>query len=140
VNLASCALQHSGDVQAQVLRVHLGRERVGESFVLAGGDGDAIALGGQVAQDGGDLRCARNIDGSGEGATDNHDLDGLGLLVVDIENGAGRAAVDELNAKDLCVREGSLDVDVDVGSLLLAGVLDVLFDTLDILDLENVSV
>jgi hypothetical protein len=59
---------------------------------------------------------------------------------VDIENGAGRAAVDELNAKDLCVREGSLDVDVDVGSLLLAGVLDVLFDTLDILDLENVSV
>jgi hypothetical protein len=140
VDLAGCALEHSGDVQAQVLRVHLGRERVGESLVLAGGDGDAVALGGQVAQDGGDLRRAGDIDGSGERATDDQNLDGLGLLVVDIKNGAGRAAVDELNAKDLCVREGGLDVDVDVGSLLLAGVLDVLFDTLYILDLENVSV
>jgi hypothetical protein len=140
VNLTSCTLQHGGDVQAQVLRVHLGRERVGESLVLAGGDGDAIALGGQVAQDGGDLRCARNIDGSGKRAADNQDLDGLGLLVVDIENGAGRAAVDELDAKDLCVRERGLDVDVDVGRLLLARVLNVLFDTLDVLDLSNVSV
>jgi hypothetical protein len=140
VDLASCALQHGGDVQAQVLRVHLGRERVGESLFLASGDGDAIALGGQVAQDSGNLRRAGDIDGSGKRATNDQDLDGLGLLVVDIEDGAGRAAVDELNAKDFCVREGGLDVDVDVGSLLLAWVLDVVFDTLDILDLENVSV
>jgi hypothetical protein len=140
VDLASRALQHGGDVQAQVLRVHLGRERVGESLFLAGGNGDAIALGGQVAQDSGDLRRAGDIDGSGKRATDDQDLDGLGLLVVDIEHGAGRAAVDELNAKDLCVREGGLDVDVDVGSLLLAGVFDVVFDTLHIFDLENMSV
>jgi hypothetical protein len=38
------------------------------------------------------------------------------------------------------LREGGLDVDVDVGSLLLAGVLDVVLDTLDFLDLESVSV
>ena len=108
--------------------------------MLAGGDGDAIALRGQVAQDGRDLRRAGDINGSGERATDDQDGDGLGFLVVDVEDGAGGVAVDELDAEDLCLREGGLDVDVDVGSLLLARVLDALLDTLDILDLESVSV
>jgi hypothetical protein len=53
--------------------VHLSRERVGEGLVLAGGDGDAIALGGQVAQNGRDLRRTGDIDGSGERATDDQD-------------------------------------------------------------------
>lgn len=136
VDLAGSALENGCEVQAKVLRVHLGCEGVGEGLVLAGGDGDAVALGGQVAQDGGDLRRAGDIDGSGEGATNDQDLDGLGLLVVHIEDGAGGVAVDELDAEDLCLWEGGLDVDVNVGSLLLAGVLDVVFDTLDLLDLE----
>jgi len=140
VDLAGGALEHGGEVQAQVLRVHLGCEGVGEGLVLAGGDGDAIALGGQVAEDGGDLRRAGDIDGSGEGATNDQDLDGLGLLVVHIEHGAGGVAVDELDAEDLCFREGGLDVDVEVGRLLLAGVLDVVLDTLNLLDLEFVLV
>lgn len=108
--------------------------------MLAGGDRNAIALGGQVAQNGRDLRRAGDIDGSGERATDDQNGDGLGFLVVDVEDGAGGVAVDELDAEDLCLREGGLDVDVDVGSLLLAGVLDGLLDTLDFLDLESVSV
>ena len=41
--------------------------------MLAGGDGDAIALGGQVAQNGRDLRRAGDIDGSGERATNDQD-------------------------------------------------------------------
>ena len=135
VDLAGGALEHCGEVQAQVLRVHLGRERVGESLVLAGGDGDAIALGGQVAQDGGDFRRAGDIDGSGEGAADDQDLDGFGFLVVHVEDGAGGVAVDELDAEDLCLREGGGDVDVEVGCLLLEGVFDLLFDALDLLDL-----
>jgi hypothetical protein len=140
VDLAGGGLEHGGEVQAQVLRVHLGCERVGESLVLAGRDGDAIALGGQVAQDGRDLRRAGDIDGSGERATDDQDLDGFGFLVVDVEDGAGGVAVDELDTEDLCLREGGLDVDIDVGCLLLAGVLDVVLDTLDFLDLAFVSV
>ena len=71
VDLASGALKHGSKVQAKVLRVHLSRERVGEGLVLAGGDGDAIALGGQVAQNGRDLRRAGDIDGSGERATND---------------------------------------------------------------------
>ena len=109
--------------------------------MLAGGDGDAIALGGQVAQDGRSLGRAGDIDGSGERATNDQDGDGLGFLVVDVEDGAGGVAVDELDAEDLCLREGGLDVDVDVGRLLLAGVLDLLFDAaLDLLDLGRVLV
>lgn len=73
VDLAGGTLEHSGDVQAEILRVHLSRERVREGLVLAGGDGDAIALGGQVAQDGRDLRRAGDIDRSGERATDDQD-------------------------------------------------------------------
>jgi hypothetical protein len=140
VDLAGGALENGGEVQAEILRVHLSRERVGEGLVLAGGDGDAIALGGQVAQDGRDLRRTGDIDGGGERATNDQDGNGLGFLVVDVEDGAGGVAVDELNAEDFCLREGGLDVDVDVGSLLLAGVLDVVLDTLDFLDLESVSV
>ena len=59
---------------------------------------------------------------------------------MDVEDGAGGVAVDELDAEDLCLREGGLDVDVDVGSGLLAGVFDVFLDTLDVLDLESVLV
>ena len=140
VDLAGSALENGGEVQAEILRVHLSRERVGEGLVLAGRNGDAIALSGQVAQDSRDLGRAGDIDGSGERATNDQDLDGLGFLVVDVEDGAGGVAVDELDAEDLCLRESGLDVDVDVGSLLLAGVLDVVLDTLDFLDLEGVSV
>ena len=73
VDLAGGALEHGSKVQAKVLRVHLSCERVGEGLVLAGGDGDAIALGGQVAQNGRDLRRAGDIDGSGERATNDQD-------------------------------------------------------------------
>lgn len=135
VDLASGALQHGGEVQAQVLRVHLSRERVSESLALAGGNGDAIALGGEVAEDGRDLRRARDVDRSGERAADNQDLNGLGLLVVDVEDGTGGVAVHELDAEYLCLREGGGDVDIDVGRGLGGGVLDLLLDTLDVFDL-----
>jgi len=135
VDLAGSALEHGGEVQAQVLRVHLGREGVGEGFLLARGNANAELLRGEVPEDLGLVGLG------GERAADNQDLDGLGLLVVDIEDGAGGVAVDELDAEDLCVREGGGDVDVDVGRLLLAGVLNLLLDAaLDLFVLGLVSV
>jgi hypothetical protein len=109
--------------------VHLGREGVGEGLLLARGDADAVLLGGEVLEDLGLVGLG------GERAADDQDLDGLGLLVVDIEDGAGGVAVDELDAEDLCLREGGGDVDVKVGCLLLEGVFDLLFDALDLFDL-----
>jgi hypothetical protein len=129
VDLTGGALEHGGEVQAQVLGVHLGREGVGEGLLLAGGDADAVFLGGEVLEDLGLVGLG------GERAADDQDLDGLGLLVVDIEDGAGGVAVDELDAKDLCLGEGGGDVDVEVGCLLLEGVFDGLFDALDLFDL-----
>jgi hypothetical protein len=114
--------------------VHLGREGVGEGLLLAGGDADAVFLGGEVLEDLGLVGLG------GERAADDQDLDGLGLLVVDIEDGAGGVAVDELDAKDLCLGEGGGDVDVEVGCLLLEGVFDGLFDALDLFDLGLVLV
>ena len=135
VDLTRSALEHGGEVQAQVLGVHLGRERVGEGLLLACGDAHAVLLRGEVPENLGLVGL------SGERAADNQDLDGLGLLVVDIEDGAGGVAVDELDAEDLCVREGGGDVDVDVGGLLLAGVFDLLFDAaLDLFGLVLVLV
>jgi hypothetical protein len=134
VDLAGGALEHGGEVQAQVLGVHLGRERVGESLLLACRDADAVFLRGEVLEDLGLVGLG------GERAADNHDLDGLSLLVVDIEDGAGGVAVDELDTEDLCIGEGGGDVDVDVGGLLLAGVLDLFLYALDLFDLDVVSV
>lgn len=134
VDLTGGALEHGGEVQAQVLGVHLGREGVGEGLLLAGGDADAVFLGGEVLEDLGLVGLG------GERAADDQDLDGLGLLVVDIEDGAGGVAVDELDAKDLCLGEGGGDVDVEVGCLLLEGVFDGLFDALDLFDLGLVLV
>ena len=134
VDLTGGALEHGGEVQAQVLGVHLGREGVGEGLLLAGGDADAELLGGEVPEDLGLVGLG------GERAADDQDLDGLGLLVVDIEDGAGGVPVDELDAKDLCLGEGGGDVDVEVGCLLLEGVFDGLFDALDLFDLGLVLV
>lgn len=135
VDLAGGALEHGGEVEAEVLRVHLGGEGVGQALVLAGRDGDAIALGGQVAQDDGDLGRTGDVDGCGQRATDQQDCDGLGLLVVDIEDGAGWVTVDELHAEDLGLREGGGDVDLDVGSLLLGRIVDLILG--DLFDLEE---
>jgi hypothetical protein len=134
VDLAGGALEHGGEVQAEVLRVHLGRERVGEGFLLACGDAHAVFLGGEVLEDLGLIGLG------GERAADNQDLDGLGLLVVDIENGAGGVSVDELNAKDLCLRERGGDFDIEVGCLLVARVLDLFLYALDLFDLGMLSV
>lgn len=132
VDLSSRALQNSGEVEAEILGVHLSREGVGQRLALSSGDGDAIALGGEVAQNDGDLRRAGDIDGSGEGTADNQDLDGLGLLVVNIEDGAGGVAVDKLHTEDLGLRERSGDVDIDVGRLLLGRVFDFFLDLFDL--------
>ena len=44
-------LDHSDELKTEVLGVHLGREAVGQRLLLAGGDFQAIALAGEIAQD-----------------------------------------------------------------------------------------
>lgn len=124
VDVAGGALNHGGKVESQVLRVHLGCEAEGQGLLLAGGDGDIVAGGSQVAEDNWRVRGTRLAIGSQERATDEQEVDGLGLVVCDGEESLGGMAIDELDTKDLAVREDGRDVDGKLGGH--AGVLELL--------------
>lgn len=115
--------------------MHFCRKGIGQALALTSGDRDTIARGREVADNDRWVRSARHILRRQEGAADDEDADGLGLGVVDVEDCAGWVAVDELDAKDLGVGEGGLDVDLQVGRLKLAGVFDIVFELLDVFDL-----
>lgn len=122
-------LDNSYELQTNILGVHLGGEAVGQGLLLAAGDLQAIARAGEVTED--LSLSARLLD---ERTTNNGDRDGLGLLVVNGKTGLGGVAVDQLDAKDLGLREAGGDSDLQVGRL---GILD---DFFDILDLEKQTV
>ena len=109
------ALDNSGKVESQVLGVHLGREAVGERLLLASGDGEVVAGRRQVAEDNRRGRSAWSTNGSEERTADKEEVDGLGLLVGDVEDGLSGMAVDKLDSEDLAVREGSGNGDCNVG-------------------------
>ena len=115
-------LDHGDELQTEVLGVHLGGEAIGQRLLLAGGDLQAIALAGEVAQD---LSLVALV--LDQRAADNGDGDGLGLLVVDGQAGLGRVAVDQLDAEDLRLREAGGNGDLEIGRLGLAA-LNSLFD------------
>ena len=115
-------LEHSHELQTDVLGMHLGREAVGQRLLLAGGDYQAIALAGEIAQD---VRLVASV--LDQRSADNGDGNGLGLLVVDGQAGLGRVAVDQLDAEDLRLREAGRDGDLQVGRLGLVA-LDNLVD------------
>lgn len=76
-------LDDGGQVEGQVLGVHLGCEAVGKRLLLAGRDGDIVAGGRQVADNDWWLRSAWNANWSHEGATNKEKVDGLSLEVCD---------------------------------------------------------
>lgn len=99
------------DVEADVLGVHVEGERVRQGLLLAGGDGGLVLDGAEVAQDaGGRVRVGGELLQRVQGAAQEHDLDGLGLVVGDVHHGLGRAAVDELHAEDVGLGEGGGDI------------------------------
>lgn len=136
VYFALCALEYSRNAQRKILRVHLGRESVGQALALASWDGDAVARGGEVAQDDGWVGSAWHILRREEGTANDKDGDRLWLGVVHIEDCTGRVTIDQLDTKDLSVGEGGADVHLQGRRLELARVLDLFLELLDILDLR----
>lgn len=120
--------QNDGEIQLQFLRLQLRREFVADALALPGRDLDAVARGGQVADDAGAvLRGGGGEVGGGggpEGAADEDDGYGFGLFVGDGEDGLGGLAVDELDAEDFGGGEGGGDFDGEVGGL---GLVDLFF-------------
>lgn len=100
-------LEHSYQLEADVLRVHLGSEAVGQRLLLAAGDLQSIALASQVAQN---MSLLASI--LDQRAADDGDSDGLWLLVVDGQTSLGRVAVDQLDTEDLRLREAGRDGDL----------------------------
>lgn len=110
-------LEDGSQVEGQVLGVHVDSETVGGSLLLAGRDQEVVLGGGQAAV--GSLVQERT--------TDDVKVDGGGLMVGDGQNSVGRMSIDELDTEDLGIREGNRDSDIQLGSLLYIGVLNLLY-------------
>lgn len=112
--------------QANILRHHVERKRVRDRLGLAGLDLQAVLHGREVAHDalvgGGALG---QVLGGPQGAIGKDDLDGVVLLVGDLDQSGRGSAVDQLDAQDVRVGERGPDVgieggrrlDIEVGSL-----------------------
>lgn len=94
---ASVVLEDGGQVEGQVLGVHLGSEAVGGSLLLASRNQKVVLAESQVA----------DSLGAHKGTADEAKVNGGSLMVGDGQDGVGRVAVDELDTKDLRVREGN---------------------------------
>jgi hypothetical protein len=110
--------------------MNIQRKRIRQLFLLASLDLDVVRHSSQIAHN---ALVARRIGGErlggGQAAGDEDDLDGVGLVVVDFDDGVDGAVVDEFDAEDVGgVGEGGFDVGVkdggvDGGDGLLSGVL-----------------
>ena len=129
VHIALSIRDERHELDIHILGVDIQRKRVRELLLLAGLDLDVVRHGREVAHDA--LVAGRvggQVLGGGEGPGHEDDLDGVRLVVVDLDEGVDGAAVDELDAEDVGVGEGGLDVGVEDGGVgwgdgLLSGVL-----------------
>lgn len=109
---------HGREVQQQILRLQLRREPVLDALLLAGRDGDVlVARSGEVADDLRGRRRGGRVGQGPEGAANEDDVDGRGLVVGDGEDGEGGDGVDELYAENLGGGEGGGDLDGKGGGL-----------------------
>ena len=104
-------LQQSGEVQSQVLWVHLCRKGVLEAFALAARDFRAILSGREIAHNDRWIGGARNIDWCGQRTAHKDNFDGGRLIVLYVDYCSGRVSIDELHAEYFGLREGGLDFD-----------------------------
>jgi hypothetical protein len=102
-----------GQVQSQVLWVHVGGEAERQALLLAGWYLDGILVGCQVANN------ARRGCGirSPQTATDELDSNGVGLFIGEGENRLSLLAIDQLDAEDFSIGEAGFDSDGDCRSL-----------------------
>ena len=137
-NIALLILQHGRNIQPEILRVQLRRETVRHALLLARRYTHTISLRGEIAHDDGRVGGARDVRGRYEGAADDGDDYGGGLVVGDAEDGAGGVAVDEFDAEDFGLREGGLDLDGEGGGLQFAVVGEFVGEFFDVFDLYRI--
>jgi len=118
-DLVGSRVADDGDqLDDDVLGHHVEDELEGQLVLLAGGDRDVVPDGSQVAEDGGG--CGGVLGqrlGGLEHATDEGDVNWRLLVVGDLDQGLGDTAIDNLDAEDVGIREGRLDVGLELGLL-----------------------
>lgn len=104
------------ELDADVLGLHVEGKAVGDGLGLAGVDGQVVLRGRQVVED---ALVGGGVGGQGlvrgEGARHQGELDGAGLVVGHLEQGARGLAVDQAQANELGVGKGGRDFGVDGG-------------------------
>jgi hypothetical protein len=105
-------LQHSHELQTQILGVQVGGEGIRDGLLRTSRDLDRVLLRSEVAND---ARLSRLL--QRERTANNRHAYGGGFTVGDGQAGFGGMAVDELDAEDFRLREGDGDLDVQIGSL-----------------------
>lgn len=98
-----------GQVQSQILWVHVGGEAERQALLLARRYLDSILVGCQVANN------ARRRGGIRSPQTAPDELDGnwVGLFIGERENRLGLLAIDQLDAEDFSVGEAGFNSDSD---------------------------
>ncbi len=116
-DLALGVRHDSLELQNDVLGVHVQDEVEGERLGFAGGDRDVVSHSRQVADHAGRLRSVLGQRlGGPKLATHDRDLNGPILVVGDLDQSSCRPAVDELDAEDVGIGKGRLDVGLELGS------------------------
>lgn len=125
VDLVGSVADNTDELQAHVLGLHVEDEGVGQRGLLAGGDGGLVADGGQVADDGGGrVLFVAEVLGVQQLAAQEGEQDGLGLVVGHVDDGLGRAPVDQLHAEDVVgVGEGGDDLGLQLDLRRAAGIV-----------------
>lgn len=114
VEVASGISDDSGELNADLLRLHVLGERERKLLLLAGRDLNVVLDGGQVAHDAGVAGAVlgKLLHGV-ERASDEGDIDSIGILVVDLDDSLGRTTVDELDTENISFGESSLDISLE---------------------------
>jgi hypothetical protein len=98
-------------LNANLLRLHILSEREGKLLLLAGWDLNVVLNGRQVSDNAGVTGAVLGkVLESVQRARDEGDLDGVGVLVGDLDDSLGRATVDKLHAENVGFGERSLDL------------------------------
>lgn len=98
---------NGGQVQSEILWVHVGGEAEGQALLLSRGDFDGILVGCQVAND----ARRRSWIGGPQTATNELNGDWIGLFIGEGEDGLGLLAIDQLNAEDFSIGEAGFNCD-----------------------------
>jgi hypothetical protein len=114
-DVSTLGSHNRAQLEAEVLGVHVQDEGVRKRLGLAGRDDGIVTDSAQVADN-----ASRGVGILGkrlqsvERAANESELDGLLLVVCDLDHGLGRAAVDQLDAEDVGLGEAGRDIGVEL--------------------------